>query len=567
MIAALLTLLAGSARAAEHWYPSQAGFATWAFEDNWPELGDYDLNDLVVEYRLHAIGDGASPELATTFDLEIVVKARGASFASGFGVVLPIAPAGLSTNVGLSPRRDGCPFQTVSPEASSDMARSTFVFFEDASAVLPTPEGCAFANTEEACPTLVPSERFVLHLDIAEGHRPTVLELLTGVNPFVFRIASGGPRIEVHLPGDAPSPMAALAPFGTFDDATVVDDGIPVGHSYQTTNDLPWALDLATRFVWPREKQSVIDAYPRFADWVESGGAGHADWFLPAQGVLPLIFDRLPPATTKDCPEPTGPVNECIPNDGLGDCGQQCTDTTDGYACGCLEGFELDGDHRTCLPVATGISDPLLLRAVSFYPLDSDVDDSLDRNPMTNYGVTFADGGLHGGTSAYFNGSVYASTSLDGAVGLPMGRLPRTMSMWIKGFSRPPSLQTIFAYGSNANSTWLCAVTLGWTSQQIFFWGNSYNLQDPTPLDASRWSMVTMTFDGTWMKIYINGTLTSTADRSGLNTTGAALSMGRNVLAGTYGIYQGYAQDFGIWDFALTDAEIAHLYNDGNGVR
>lgn len=567
LIAALLTLLTGSVHAAEYWYPSQASFATWAFEDNWPELGDYDLNDLVVDYRIHVIGDGGVPELAMAFDLEIVAKARGASLASGFGVVLPIQPAGCTANVGLSPRRDGCPYQTVSPEASSDMSRSTFVFFEDASAVLPTPEGCAFANTDDACPTIVPSERFVLHLDIAAGHRPTVSQLLTEVNPFVFRSASSGSRIEIHLPGNAPSAMAALAPFGTFDDATVLADGVPVSHTYQTVNDLPWALDVAASFTWPREKRSVIDAYPQFADWVESGGAAHADWFLPAHGILALIVDRLPPPTTQDCPEPTGPINECIPNGGLGDCGQQCTDMADGYACGCLEGFVLDEDGRTCLFVATGITDPLLLRAVSFYPLDDDVDDSLDRNPMTNYGVTFVDEGLHGGSCAYFNGAAYASTPLSGAVGLPMGRLPRTMNMWIKGFGMPPSLQTIFAYGSNASSTWLCAVTLGWGNKQIFFWGNSYNLQDPTPLDDSRWNMVTMTFDGTWMKIFINGTLTSSADRSGLNTTGDALSMGRNVLAGTYGVYLGYAQDFGLWDFALSDAEITHLFNNGNGVR
>ncbi|NLH53483.1 MAG: LruC domain-containing protein, partial [Bacteroidales bacterium] len=42
-------------RAFNNYYPSSNGFATLAFEDNWPNKGDYDFNDVVVDYQLNRV--------------------------------------------------------------------------------------------------------------------------------------------------------------------------------------------------------------------------------------------------------------------------------------------------------------------------------------------------------------------------------------------------------------------------------------------------------------------------------------------------------------------------------
>ena len=77
LIAALLTLVVGSVRADEHWYPAQDVDGTWAFEDMWPKRGDYDFNDVVVRYRLYSNADVDGNIAQMSVRLRFV--ARGAS--------------------------------------------------------------------------------------------------------------------------------------------------------------------------------------------------------------------------------------------------------------------------------------------------------------------------------------------------------------------------------------------------------------------------------------------------------------------------------------------------------
>lgn len=50
----------------------------WLFEDNYPEQGDYDFNDLVVKYAITEMTDGAI--------IDLMFLARGANFNNSFGV-------------------------------------------------------------------------------------------------------------------------------------------------------------------------------------------------------------------------------------------------------------------------------------------------------------------------------------------------------------------------------------------------------------------------------------------------------------------------------------------------
>jgi len=47
-LAVILTLMSPSAARAQDsaFYPSAGTVGTWAFEDNWPATGDFDINDL-----------------------------------------------------------------------------------------------------------------------------------------------------------------------------------------------------------------------------------------------------------------------------------------------------------------------------------------------------------------------------------------------------------------------------------------------------------------------------------------------------------------------------------------
>jgi uncharacterized repeat protein (TIGR01451 family) len=69
----------------DNFYPA-LGPGTLAFEDLWPGKGDYDFNDLVIDYQFEIITNSSNfvEQVVGTF----VLKAFGASFENGFGFQL-----------------------------------------------------------------------------------------------------------------------------------------------------------------------------------------------------------------------------------------------------------------------------------------------------------------------------------------------------------------------------------------------------------------------------------------------------------------------------------------------
>ncbi len=272
-LAVMIPLCAGAATDLK-WYPSQAGYATWAFEDNWPSQGDYDLNDLVVRYRLALRSVDGS---VTDLQIAAAVVARGASLHNGLAITLPIPRAiGATATLGAADSL-GCPGGALAPVEDGDPAYTTFVIIPDASESLAA-EGCTFYNTDDTPGCSGNGQEFTLTISLPAGNGINADTLEMGINPFIFR--AGTPGIEVHLPGFAPTAAADHALFATDDDATSVDgEGHPNGHYYLTATNLPWAIDVPVAWSWPTEETAVVDAYGAFATWAQSNGRQNANWF------------------------------------------------------------------------------------------------------------------------------------------------------------------------------------------------------------------------------------------------------------------------------------------------
>lgn len=79
-------------------YPSSDMYATMAFEDRWPLMGDYDFNDVVWRYRVTELLNGQREIKNITFDYTL--QAMGAGFSNGFAVHLPnVNPANIASTV------------------------------------------------------------------------------------------------------------------------------------------------------------------------------------------------------------------------------------------------------------------------------------------------------------------------------------------------------------------------------------------------------------------------------------------------------------------------------------
>ena len=69
--------------------PSEIGLGTIGFEDLWPNIGDYDFNDLVVGYRFANVIN--SNDLAVRMEIDVRINAVGAGRHNGFGIELPFS--------------------------------------------------------------------------------------------------------------------------------------------------------------------------------------------------------------------------------------------------------------------------------------------------------------------------------------------------------------------------------------------------------------------------------------------------------------------------------------------
>jgi len=261
-------------RCFNNYYPA-SGFGTLAYEDLWPSKGDYDMNDVVVDYRFNTITDHNNMvvEIYGTF----ILKASGAYFQNGFGFQIPtnnVDPATMTvTGYHLSHS-----FVSLNSHGlENGQTKPTIIVFDDFFSLMPNP-GCGIGiNTTPGCAYIVP-DTIRVHITFSS---PTYMMSQTNIenfNPFIF---VGLDRThEVHLPDYVPTSLANPGFFGTYDDNT-----IPASNKYyKTINNLPWAINIYESFAYPKEKVDIINTYNHFVDWVTSGGLLYQDWYMDKPG-------------------------------------------------------------------------------------------------------------------------------------------------------------------------------------------------------------------------------------------------------------------------------------------
>ncbi|MDA3906378.1 MAG: LruC domain-containing protein [Bacteroidales bacterium] len=264
-----------------NFYPSTNAWGSLAFEDLWPYVGDFDFNDMIIDYHFNPITN-ASNNVAR-IDVSIAVRAIGAEFKNGFGIQLPIVPSAIQSVIGDFSFTQG----TVSREANnteSGQDKAVIIFFDNAFDVLMHPGGSAGVNTTPGALFVAPTEiNFVIKL--SNPIAPAVL----GAPPYnAFIFANGYRGREIHLKNNVPTSLADTQNLGIGADVSNVENGI----YYQTENGLPWAINIVDSFDYPTEKAEIITAYLHFADWAMNAGTTYADWYSSQAGYrdLNLIY-------------------------------------------------------------------------------------------------------------------------------------------------------------------------------------------------------------------------------------------------------------------------------------
>ncbi len=250
------------------------GFGTLAFEDLWPGKGDYDFNDLVIDYQFEITTNTSN--YVESVEGTFIIRAIGASLENGFGfqLVPAIDPVDL-TVTGYSLKEN---IITLSGNGTeSGQSKATIIVFDNAYQEMQHPGGGLGINTEESAPYVTPVT-LTINIEFTPN-KYTLNQLnISEFNPFIF--VNKNRSVEVHLSDYPPTDLVDLGLFGTLDD----DSEPGTGKYYKTVNNLPWAINIYESFEYPIEKQQIVWAYLKFADWATSGGTSFQNWYKDLQG-------------------------------------------------------------------------------------------------------------------------------------------------------------------------------------------------------------------------------------------------------------------------------------------
>ncbi len=259
-----------------------------AFEDRWPEEGDYDMNDVVMLQN-------SSLLLTTSYEIKQIefqgeLKALGASYHNGFAIQLDnILPSNVNSDL-VRFEINGV-LQTISP-IEEDTEYLVIKVTDNLSNHILFNEDCEFYKTIPNCNntsqmTFQVTVPFITPIPLVQFPQAPY-------NPFIFALDATyhgplfyqpGRTLEIHLKNKMPTSKADFSMFGVADDKTQTS----VNNNYQNANGLPWALAInpGSQEVWkhPVENIDMLQAYPDFKDFAESNGNKETSWFSQSNAV------------------------------------------------------------------------------------------------------------------------------------------------------------------------------------------------------------------------------------------------------------------------------------------
>jgi len=258
-------------KAFNNYYPGEDQNGSLAFEDLWPDKGDYDFNDVVLDYNINQITNADNK--VVEIEASVTVRASGAGYRNGFGFELPIAPSAVQDVTGFNLQEGFINLDANNTE--SNQQNATIIVFDNLFNLFDGFQG-GWLNTDPESPYYQP-ESLTVVISLTNPLEISTLGL-PPYNPFIIINKERGR--ELHLPGYTPTSLIDPSYFGTGDD----DSNPETGKYYKSDNNLPWGAHLPVSFDYPIEKKQILEGYLVFDTWVLSGGYSYMDWYLDKTG-------------------------------------------------------------------------------------------------------------------------------------------------------------------------------------------------------------------------------------------------------------------------------------------
>ncbi len=275
------------------YYPAEDVYGTIGFEDLWPNEGDYDFNDVVIDYNAKATFNDDFK--VTQIDMLLYLRASGAAYNNGFGMSFKHSWV-----------YEGEPYADIASVTVNGIAIQPEATEYPSYMLIPNiKEKMNFLNTfpeQEFYPSIEFQVQIIFNTP-AEDWWEVDLPLN---NPFIISDMERGR--EVHLPWYLPTSLANPSIAGTHDDASDPFAFDPNNfkasnmfgfYTYMTTEGYPWAINVYfdesnnDLFRYPIEIMDMREAYyPAFDGWVTNYDP--FDWYLPEYGIDGKIYETIP---------------------------------------------------------------------------------------------------------------------------------------------------------------------------------------------------------------------------------------------------------------------------------
>ena len=257
------------------YFPSEGTYCTYAFEDLWSNIGDYDLNDLVIYCNIGYYKNANN--------MVVYEKVKWKLMAAGTSMLL-------SCGVQL----DGVSTSEVSSVTTTNSALAAGPIGHSQS------NGCESGQTYAVFPLLnSPSEVFGVNTfvnTVSDGTSVTPVEKET-------KVTFTTPLDQTRLGMDAFNLFIAVSKnfdatyrgrevhLMTFDATDLIDPNLlkydPTNpqdwksddNPYRLRNGLVWAIMIPTEFHWARERIDVASIYTNYINWYSTAASDAQYWY------------------------------------------------------------------------------------------------------------------------------------------------------------------------------------------------------------------------------------------------------------------------------------------------
>ncbi|WP_083627255.1 LruC domain-containing protein [Vibrio ponticus] len=269
-------------------YPNGADFTTFAYEDQYPIAGDYDMNDVLMnvkftEYQLD--------DKVIRLKFEGQVAALGGARHSGFAIRLPgIAPSDIKDELITLMINGVTVNRTVLESGTND---AVFIIQDDLWDLVDAgeAEGCTYFRTQTNCGTNYRAT-WQLTVTMRNAIDNSTMPAFP-YDPFIFaapghyygdiglEVSGGYPGrgLEIHLKNQAPT-----SKFNTEYKSRGIDASDGDQTHFHTANGLPWAIEIPLDWQHPLEQINILQAYRYFADFAgDATGQTYPTWYLATE--------------------------------------------------------------------------------------------------------------------------------------------------------------------------------------------------------------------------------------------------------------------------------------------